>query len=392
MRPAGATAPGPPPMSGVLGRAARDLLVDAGIATASFVFFTGPIVVGVADGIGPTWAIATLGVLAAAPLAVRRRAPITVLVVVSAALVVAALSGVRFTLFVSNAGPALAVAAFTAAERMPRRTAAIAVATAITALTATEVAAIGWHPGVTQDAIQLVTAVPAAFLGYAVAVRRRYEEQLREREEQRAQEQERRIRAEERLRVSADVHDIVSSTLSMIAVRSGVARVVLEQQPDEARVALSTIESASRTALDELRAVLHALRDDVAAPSAPTLADLPALVAGVDADVTLSVPPRVSAPPLVEESAYRIVQEALTNVVKHAGPVPVRVSVTRDDGALSVRIVNTVGRPSSPSGDGFGLIGMRERVALLNGTFDAGPLVEGGFAVVASFPLGTHDD
>ncbi len=355
---------------------------------ASFGVFTGPIVVGVADGTGPTWAIVALGLLAAVPLAVRRRAPVAVLAVVAAALVVAAATGVRFTVFVSNGGPALAIAAFTAAERRPRRVAVIAAGVAVAAVTATEVTAIGLHPDVEQDAIQLVTAVPAAFLGYAIAVRRRYDEQLREREEQRAREEERRIRAEERLRVSADVHDIVSSTLSMIAVRSGVARVVLEQQPDEARVALSTIESASRAALDELRAVLHALRESSAAPSAPTLADLPELVATADCDVSLSTPPQVSAPPLVQESAYRIVQEALTNVAKHAGPVPTRVDVTCVDGGLSVSVVNAAGRASVPGGSGFGLVGMRERVALLNGTFDAGPRPDGGFAVVANFPVG----
>ncbi|GAA0272931.1 hypothetical protein GCM10009539_70450 [Cryptosporangium japonicum] len=356
---------------------------------ASFVVFTGPIVVGATEGIGPTWAIVVLGLLAAAPLAVRRRAPVAVLATVAAALVVAAATGVRFTLFVSNGGPALALAAFTVAERMPKRVAMIAAGVAVAAVSAAEVASIGRHPGVTQDAIQLVTAVPAALLGYALAVRRRWDEQLREREEQRAREEERRIRAEERLRVSADVHDIVSSTLSMIAVRSGVARVVLEQQPDEARVALSTIESASRAALDELRTVLHALRESSVAPSAPTLADLPELVATADCDATLTRSPPVGVPPLVEESAYRVVQEALTNVAKHAGRVPTRVEVTCADGILSVSVVNGAGRPGAPGDAGFGLVGMRERVALLDGTLDAGPRPDGGFAVVARFPVGT---
>lgn len=372
-------------------RTNRADLLDAALAAVSFGLFTGPILLGAVGGIGPHWAIAALGVLAAAPLAVRRRAPAAVLAVVSAALVVAALGGVRFTLFVSNAGPALAVAAYTVTACTPRPRGPGVAAAAITVVTAVEAAAAALHPDVAQDAVQLAVAAPAAFLGYAVAVRRRYGEQLREHEERRAREEERRIRAEERLRVSADVHDIVSSTLSMIAVRSGVARVVLETQPEEARVALRTIESASRSALDELRVVLHALRDDVVASTAPSLADLPALVESAGGDVVLGVPPGVEAPPLVEESVYRIVQEALTNVAKHAGRVPTRVDLHVDEGALTVAVVNAPGRATAPAGSGFGLVGMRERVGLLNGTLDAGPRPDGGFGVVARFPVRATD-
>ena len=379
-------------MTSAPGPAVRALLVDVALAVASFGLFTGPVLIGLDSGHGPTWAIMVLGVLATLPLVARRRAPVAVLAVVAATLVVAALSDVRFTVFVSNAGPALALAAFTVADRRPWRTALIAGAAAIGAVTAAEVTAIALHPETAQDAIQLLTAFPALLVGYAVATRRRYDEQLRAREAARAREEERRIRAEERLRVSADVHDIVSSTLSMIAVRSGVARVVLEQQPEEARVALSAIESASRSALDELRAVLHALRDETVSPSAPTLADLPALVASAECEVTLSVPPQVSAPPLVEESAYRVVQEALTNVVRHAGRVPTRVDLTHSDQVLTVAVVNTAGgNAPGASGSGFGLTGMRDRVSLHDGTLEAGPRPDGGFAVVARFPLRAAD-
>ncbi|MFB9322482.1 sensor histidine kinase [Cryptosporangium minutisporangium] len=361
-------------------------VVDVCIAAGSFVLFSVPVLAGATPGQGPTAAIVVFGVLVALPLVVRRRAPVAVLATVAAVLVVAALSDVRFTPFVSNGGPALAIAVFTVADRLPVRAALRAGITAIAVVTAAELTAMAIHPGTAQDAIQLVTAVPAGLLGYLFGVRRRLGEQLRAREEQRAREEERRIRAEERLRVSADVHDIVSHTLSMIAVRSGVARVVLDEQPDEARVALGAIEDASRSALDELRAVLHALRDEVRV-DAPSLADLPALVETLGLPVTLRVSPHVEVPPLVEEAAYRIVQEALTNVARHAGPVPVTVDVTGLADELRITVVNEAGSDSGTgSGSGFGLAGMQERVALHDGTVEAGPRPDGGFAVVARFP------
>ncbi|MFI5959669.1 sensor histidine kinase [Cryptosporangium sp. NPDC051539] len=370
-------------------------LIDVVLAAGSFVLYTGPILAGAASGHGPTAAIVALGLLAAAPLVVRLRAPVAVLAAVSAALVLGALTDVRFTLFVSNAGPALVLAVLTVADRLPwRRSLAIAtVATA--AVTGAELAAIGIHPHTEQDAIQLLSATAGWLIGYIWRTRRQYEARLRAEEGQRAKEEERRIRAEERLRVSADVHDIVSHTLSMIAVRSGIARVVLDRQPDEARVALGAIEAASRTALDELRAVLKSMRGEDSV-DAPTLADLPRLVEGLRADgyqITLHVPPDAGAPPLVQESAYRVVQEALTNVVRHAGRVPTSVDVTCLDGELIVSVVNTAGG-SAPGGkgSGFGLVGMKERVALHDGTVSVGPRPDGGFEVVARFPTGASDE
>ncbi|TQS40965.1 sensor histidine kinase [Cryptosporangium phraense] len=358
-------------------------LIDVALAVGSFVLYTGPILAGAASGHGPTAAIVGLGLLAAAPLALRRRAPVLVLAAVSAVLIVGALSDVRFTLYVSNAGPALVVAVLTVADQLPwRRSLAIA-GGAVAAVTASELIAMAIHPGTEQDAVQLVLAIPAWLAGYVVQTRRQYEERLRA-------EADRRIRAEERLRVSADVHDIVSHTLSMIAVRSGVARVVLDQRPDEARAALGAIETASRTALDELRTVLKSVRDEDSV-DAPTLADLPELVERLRADgydIVLHVG-AVSAPPLVEESAYRVVQEALTNVVRHAGHVPTTVDVTCDDDELTVSVVNSAGDPQPPrKGAGFGLVGMRERAALHDGTLVAGPRPDGSFAVVARFPTG----
>ncbi len=228
---------------------------------------------------------------------------------------------------------------------------------------------------------------------------------IRDREE-RAREAERRVRAEERVRVSADVHDIVSHTLSMIAVRSGVARMVLEQRPDEALAALSAIETASRSALDELRAVLHSLRDApgdllgtggplTAGPAVerPTLDHIRSLVERLCDDgypITLALATDAGAPPSVEESAYRVVQEALTNVVRHAGRVATSVDVGRGPEGLDISVLNDapiIDAPGAGQGTGHGLAGMRERVALHEGTVAAGPRPDGGYALRVHFPL-----
>lgn len=367
---------------------ARISTVDIVLVVASFELFTLPVLVNAEAGHGRPAAVVALGALAAVPLLVRRAAPLPVLAAVSVALGTAALLGVGFTPFVSNAGPALGIAAFTVADRLPRAVSFWATAASVALVSAADLAVT--HPGVERDAVQLIIAAAGWLLGSVLRARRQADERLRAARAESAAEAERRIRAEERLRISADVHDVVSHTLSMIAVRSGVARVVLDTRPDEAGAALDAIETASRSALDELRAVLRTVRGGPEALASPSLADLQALVDRmcVDGnDITLHLAPGASAPPLVEESAYRVVQEALTNVVRHAGRAPARVEVTAEPCELCVSVVNPAGTPdpAAPAGSGLGLVGMRERVALLGGTVEAGPRPDGGFAVRARF-------
>jgi signal transduction histidine kinase len=409
--------------------------IDIAVAAVSFAAFTVPGALRRADGSGPggygsTAHVLLFGALAVAPLIVRRRWPLSVLAGVAVVHCVAALVGVRFTPFVSNAGPAMAVAVLTVADRHPRRT-SLLTCTAATAATAIA-AAVGLylHPDQDQDAVQILIAAPAWLLGDALRTRRGYRHRLALEGQRQTAERERRIRAEERLQVSRDVHDVVSHTLSMIAVRSGVARLLLDERPDEARDALTAIETTSRSALDEVRRVLRHTRQEAgetawgAAPKAwgvaadrggePTLADLGPMVAGLrDAGLELSYRstgrPR-SYPRVLETSAYRIVQEALTNVVKHAGATCAQVEVHHGQRELVISVVDD-GRPHqhagaalSPGGStsssgaaarpdggsGLGLIGMRERAELFDGTLSAGPREEGGFAVVVHLPI-EHD-
>ncbi|MFC8734259.1 sensor histidine kinase [Luteimicrobium sp. NPDC057192] len=374
------------------GRRAPGPWLDIAVAVASFALFTLPVVLSPPSDAHPL-ATPLLGLLVAAPLAWARRAPTVALALVSAGLVAAALTGVRVTPFVSDLGPALGVAAYACATRLPRRTALIAVGAAAAVVSATDLVALHLWPDRDQDLVQLLIAGAGWFIGDVVRARRGFAEALAAEEERLAREADARIRAEERLRVSRDVHDVVSHALSLVAVRSGVGRVLLDDDPEQARAALATIEEVSRRALTELRAVLAGLRDvgDTAPGTAePTLDDVPALVASVGeagVDAELRVAGDAGYDRLLETSAYRVVQEALTNAVKHAPGARVRVTLQRVR-PLVVVVENTspTDRTGEPlTGSGSGLDGIRARVELHGGHADAGPDDRGGWRVRAVF-------
>ncbi|MCA1690985.1 MAG: sensor histidine kinase [Actinobacteria bacterium] len=216
-------------------------------------------------------------------------------------------------------------------------------------------------------------------------------------EEARSKSEEARRRAsEERLRIARELHDVVAHNISLINVQAGVALHLIDEQPNQARTALAAIKQASKEALGELRSVLDVLRQgDDGAPRAPApgLDDLDDLVgrtraAGLEVHVEVDGTPG----PLgwgVELAAYRIVQEALTNVARHAGPAVATVRVTHGEGAVVVEVDDNGKGPgvAGPSEGGNGLSGMRERVAALGGRFEAGARPEGGFRVRAWLPV-----
>jgi signal transduction histidine kinase len=213
------------------------------------------------------------------------------------------------------------------------------------------------------------------------------------------QEEARRRASEERLRIARELHDVVAHNISLINVQAGVALHLLDEQPEQARSALSAIKQASKEALGELRSVLDVLRqDDEQAPRAPTtgLEDLEALVdkaraAGLEVDVQVQGSRR-PLPSGVDLAAYRIVQESLTNVVRHAGPAAATVHLRFGSEALTVQVDDdgrglAPGAPTAAAGGGNGIPGMRERVAALGGRLEAGPRAGGGFRVWAELPL-----
>ncbi|MFI9580677.1 sensor histidine kinase [Streptomyces sp. NPDC052236] len=200
----------------------------------------------------------------------------------------------------------------------------------------------------------------------------------------------------ERLRIARELHDMVAHSIGIIAIQAGVGSRVIDTQPGEARNALRAIETTSRETLSGLRRMLGALRRSGPGGGMEGLmeglADLERLTARTtDAGVRVDVEWRGERRPLPAEidlSAFRIVQEAVTNVVRHAGAERCRVSIEQGDGELTIEVVDEGnGSPVAGTGPGYGIAGMRERVGLLHGQFTAGPRPEGGFRVAARLPV-----
>ncbi|TQK79909.1 signal transduction histidine kinase [Streptomyces puniciscabiei] len=246
---------------------------------------------------------------------------------------------------------------------------------------------------IVDGVIGLLTMAASCMLGLLSRERREHTVALR------AQDVTEAVTAE-RLRIARELHDMIAHSVGIIAIQAGMGSRVIRTQPDAAGEALRAIETTSRQTLSGLRRTLVALRQ--AEPEAtgeparlapsPGLADIERLAAatadaGVRAEVRISGERR-PLPADVDLSAYRIVQEALTNVVRHAGTGHCTVTLEYGEEELSVEVVDD-GRGVSKdgSGHGFGIVGMRERAALLHGRFSAGPRPEGGFRVVARLPL-----
>ncbi|WP_235454077.1 sensor histidine kinase [Streptomyces olivochromogenes] len=245
-----------------------------------------------------------------------------------------------------------------------------------------------------NSVITLLATAACCMVGLLIRERREHTLALR------AQEVAKAVTAE-RLEIARELHDMIAHSVGIIAIQAGVGNRVIQTQPAEAREALRVIEETSRETLSSLRRTLVALRQAEPEPAASgnaTLAPAPGLtdierLAAATADAGVRVDVRFSGerrplPADIELCAYRIVQEALTNVVRHAGTGHCRVTVDHRDEELSVEVVDD-GRGVTENGSahGFGLVGMRERVDLLHGHLSAGPRPGGGFRVVARLPL-----
>ncbi|MEV4969799.1 sensor histidine kinase [Streptomyces scopuliridis] len=275
--------------------------------------------------------------------------------------------------------------------RSTRRASIVAVAVSFTAQMLL-IAGFAHGDNVTLNAvIAFLTMAASCMVGLLTRERREHAVALRTQEVAEA------VTAE-RLRIARELHDMVAHSIGIIAIQAGVGSRVIETQPAEAREALRAIEATSRETLSGLRRTLVALRqadlDTAQAPLAPSpgLADIERLAAATaDAGVRVDVRRSGEQRPLpadIDLSAYRIVQEALTNVVRHAGTGRCRVAIDYGDEELSVEVVDD-GRGATANGSahGYGIVGMRERVGLLHGHLSAGPRPEGGFRVAARLPL-----
>ncbi|WP_174248423.1 histidine kinase [Streptomyces hoynatensis] len=236
-----------------------------------------------------------------------------------------------------------------------------------------------------------LAAWSVAVLAVAQLARTRFEQRARERAERAAAE--RRRADEERLRIARELHDVLAHSISVINVQAGVGLALLDSDPEQARSALTTIKAASKEALGEVRQVLDTLRSPGAAPRAPApgLGRLPELAeqaanAGLRVDVATEGE-AAPLPPGADLAAFRIVQEALTNIVRHSGSRTARVRLRYAAGALELRVDDEGPATGEGAGGGNGLVGMRERAAAFGGTVEAGPRPGGGFRVVATLPL-----
>jgi signal transduction histidine kinase len=349
---------------------------------------------------GSQWDVVRYPALLAAfaPLPWRRRRPEAALGVVLAGFIVVSALG-----FQGPAGLALTLATYSVAASPDRRRSQTALAVVASgALLAALVDPVGPLTGslITNP----LSVVVAWVIGDNVRNRRAYARGQAERAAEREREREARIlraAADERLRIARELHDVVAHSMSIIAVQSGVGRMVIESQPEEARKALQVIETTSRQALHELRLLLGVLRRPDEAGSAlgpaPTLSDLDALLSqasqsGVVVRLRQEGVSR-DLPPGVDLSAYRIIQEALTNIVRHVGPATADVVIGYRDGEVDIEVSDDGGRRpavagvgAGSAGGGQGLVGMRERVALFGGDLDAGAVKGGGFRVMARLP------
>jgi signal transduction histidine kinase len=330
--------------------------------------------------LGLPLALASVG-----PLFWRRRYPFAVLAAVTA------MAALLSLVYDSDAPVAPAIAIYTAAAHLDRRRSARASGIAAIVLLAA-VAASSAPAHAIPDAILLAGAW---MFGDSLGARRAYTRALEEKAERLERERETnaaRAVAEEQARIARELHDVIAHNLSVMVVQAAAANDVFDSRPDRAREALQAIETAGRSALEELRRLLGAVRTGSAdfAPQ-PGLDRLDALVsqvraAGLTVAVNIEGAPRQLSPAL-DLSAYRVVQEALTNTLKHAHAGRADVSLRYSPDALDVEVRDD--GLGSTNGDvgGHGLIGMRERVVIFGGSLAAGPAPGGGFTVSARFPL-----
>lgn len=331
--------------------------------------------------------------VAALALLVRRRSPVAALAVVTVATSTYLLTGYPY-------GPILVtflVAVYTVAVRLPVRPAALATGGAFVLLLAHVFFGRGPAPGWTGVLPASAWVVVPLAVGVVVRVSREATARTRAEEARRRVEQARRQADEERLRIAQEVHDVVGHGLAAISMQAEIALHLLPKRPEQAEVALTAISRTSREALDELRVTLGAVRRGAERTPVPGLARLSALRdrlagAGLAVEVRVVGDPR-EVPAAVDLAAYRVVQEALTNVLRHAGVASAEVTVGYRADEVTVEVTDRgvgAGRPGTAPADdegGHGLAGMRERVAALGGRLSTGPLAGGGFRVYAGLPV-----
>ena len=353
---------------------------------------------------GPRTAAVVAALVATMPLLLRRRFPFGApaflfagLALVSLVSPAAVSRGTSFTLF------ALMLAFWAAGAQRERQPAVAGAAIGLAAVVV--MLATGGRGGVvrTGDAelslfIWSLIAVGLPLGAFALRARAQRAAELQERADRLEREREERTRAAvaaERARIARDLHDVIAHSVTVMTVQGGAARLLLDSDPGRAREPLLVVEETGHQALADMRRLVGIVQDEPERAPAltpqPGLADLPALAeklqrAGLPTDLVVHGEPETLTPG-VELTAYRVVQEALTNALKHAGPATARVTVIYESQALRLEISDDGPGTSNQQDGGHGLVGMRERVALYGGRLEVGPRTSGGFSVRARLPL-----
>jgi signal transduction histidine kinase len=328
-----------------------------------------------------------LATLETLPLLWRRRRPLEVLVAVTAVALVMIVAGLWFLPF------QLAIALYTFAAYPPQRFArSIGVLSIV--VVALALAGTGHYPYFGDSAARVVFLVAGWLLGDSIGSRRAYVREIEEKAARLERERETvagRVVAEEQARIARELHDVVAHALSVIVVQAGAAEEVFDLDPSRVQAPIRAIDAAARSALTDLRRVLGILHEETAYEPQPGLARLDGLIDQVRAtglEVAFEIegsPAQLS--PAVDLSAYRIIQEALTNTLKHSAAERARVSV-RYGKELQLVIRDDGHGAADGNYAGHGLTGMRQRVAMLGGTVEAESPTTGGYLVTARIPLG----
>ncbi|MFJ9575820.1 sensor histidine kinase [Streptomyces sp. NPDC101191] len=346
----------------------------------------------------------TLAVIASGALALRRRYPLAVLCVVTAATLATPQSVLRLTFY------AFIIAVYSAAVYSPYRVATLAALPVSVVLVGTSGNPV--TPIVPNEYIALLILVPMAVAAVGLRTWKLRTDEGRTRLSALEREQAEALRRaveHERARIARELHDVVTHNVSVMIIQAGAARKIMKTSPEEAAEALLAVEAGGRAAMTELRHVMGLLTmtdegegtdggadlADAAVELAPQpgLNQLETLVgrvrdSGLPVDLTVTGPPR-PLPPGLELAAYRVVQEALTNTVKHASGATAAVTVEYGPERLRVEVTDTGGRPGAGAGSGRGLIGLRERLSVYDGTLKTGRRLTGGYRVEALIPLET---
>ncbi|MEW2075802.1 sensor histidine kinase [Streptomyces sp. NPDC017966] len=354
------------------------------------------------SGPGGLALMVSLAAVASGALALRRRYPLAVLCVVTAATLATPQNVLRLTFY------AFVIAVYSAAVHSPYRLATLAGLPVSVALVGTSGNSV--TPIVPNEYIVLLILVPMAVAAVGLRTWKLRTDEGRARLSALEREQAEALRRaveHERARIARELHDVVTHNVSVMIIQAGAARKIMETSPEQAGEALLAVEAGGRAAMTELRHVMGLLTmanegegtdADPAGTAAvpvpqPGLDQLETLVgrvrdAGLPVDLTVTGPLR-PLPPGLELAAYRVVQEALTNTVKHASGATAAVTVAYGPEQLRVEVTDTGGHPGAPAGSGRGLIGLRERLAVYDGTLTTGRRLTGGYRVEALIPLET---